>query len=261
MLTSFVQSIGCSAISCLNTIGAAFIFIISCISSIFSGRIYFKQFLKQCFLIGYQSLPVVSLTAIFTGAVLAVQTYTGLAKILNSEATISSIVVLSIIRELGPVITGLMLAGRVGAAMAAEIGTMAVTNQLDVLSTMNVSAYSYLFLPRIFAIVISMPILVSIADVIGIYGSYLVILYKFSLNDILYISKVSSFLKFDDWFFGIVKALVFGVIIAVVSCYCGLRSNRGAFGIALSTTSAVVASSILILFANYVITVLLFNQN
>lgn len=218
---------------------------------------YTRLILKQVIDIGYYSLPVVGLTAIFTGAVLALQSYTGFSRF-NAESSIAAVVVISITRELGPVLAGLMVAGRVGAAMAAEIGTMRVTEQIDALTTLSTNPFKYLIAPRVLAGVLMLPCLVLVADVIGVYGGYLVGIHKLDFSPNSYIKNTIDYLENKDVISGLVKASVFGFIIALMGCYHGFHSRGGAQGVGQATTNAVVSASILILLSNYIITELFF---
>ena len=209
--------------------------------------------------IGYFSLPVVGLTAVFTGMVLALQSYTGFARF-NAETAIPNVVVLSITRELGPVMAGLMVAGRIGAAMAAEIGTMRVTEQIDALVTLSTNPFKYLVAPRLIAGILMLPILVGTADVIGVMGGYLVSVYKLGFNAGNYLQNTVDFVQFLDVFSGLVKAAVFGFIVALMGCYHGFHSRGGAQGVGKATTNAVVSASILILISNYIVTELFFSR-
>jgi phospholipid/cholesterol/gamma-HCH transport system permease protein len=199
----------------------------------------------------------VGLTAIFTGMVLALQSYTGFARF-SAESAIPQVVIVSITRELGPVLAGLMVAGRVGAAMAAEIGTMRVTEQIDALETLATTPYKYLVAPRIIAGVTMMPLLVFIADLIGVLGGYLVSVLKLDFNPASYLKNTVDFLVFEDVFSGLVKAAVFGFLVTLMGCYHGFYSKGGAQGVGAATTNAVVSASILILGFNYFITELFF---
>lgn len=242
----------------LQKVGDLAIFVTSIFCAI-KPKIYYKQWAKQMMVIGYHSLPVVGLTAIFTGAVLALQSYSGFSRF-NAESSIASVVVLSITRELGPVLAGLMLAGRVGAAIAAEIGTMKVTEQIDALYTLGANPVQYLFVPRVVAGIISLPLLVVIADIIGVMGGYMVSIYKLGFSPYSYLKNTFDFLEISDVTSGLIKAAVFGLIVTVMGCYCGYNSGKGAQGVGNAATNAVVSSSILILFANYIITGLLFGN-
>jgi len=207
--------------------------------------------------IGYFSLPVVALTAFFTGGALALQIYYG-GNSFNSESIVATIVALGITRELGPVLGGLMVAGRVSAAIAAELGTMRVTEQIDALTTLSTNPHKYLVVPRVVAAVITLPLLVFIADIIGIMGGFVVSTGSLDFNAGVYIKNTADFLKLDDVTSGLIKAAVFGFIIATMGCFHGFNSKGGAQGVGRATTNAVVTASILILAANYVMTSLLF---
>jgi phospholipid/cholesterol/gamma-HCH transport system permease protein len=214
---------------------------------------------RQMLDIGYYSLPVVGLTALFTGMVLALQSYTGFARF-SAEGAVATVVVLSVTRELGPVIAGLMVAGRIGASMAAEIGTMRVTEQIDALTTLSTNPFKYLVAPRLIAGLTMLPLLVAVADVIGVFGGYLVSIYKLGFNPGTYLSNTVNFVEFTDVFSGLVKAAVFGFIIALMGCYHGFHSRGGAQGVGKATTNAVVTASILILISNYIVTELFFSR-
>jgi len=209
--------------------------------------------------IGYFSLPVVGLTAFFTGGVLALQIYIGSDRY-GAEAFVPQIVVLGICRELGPVIAGLMVAGRVAAAIAAEIGTMRVTEQIDALTTLSTDPIKYLVVPRLLASVVAMPILVAIADAIGVFGGYVVATKSLGFNGHVYLKNTVNFVTSEDINSGLIKAAVFGFIIALMGCYNGFNSKGGAQGVGAATTNAVVSSSILILAANYVLTSVIFTH-
>ncbi|HMT14690.1 MAG TPA: ABC transporter permease [Aestuariivirga sp.] len=220
-------------------------------------RIYFGQILRQLFRIGYSSLPVVGLTAFFTGGALALQIYLGSSRF-NAESLVASIVALGITRELGPVLAGLMVAGRVGASIAAELGTMKVTEQIDALVTLSTNPFKYLVGPRLVAAVISLPLLVAVGDTIGIFGGYFVGTRSLDFNAYAYLKNTADFLKLDDVTSGLIKAAVFGFIIALMGCYHGFNSRGGAQGVGRATTNAVVSAAILILAANFLLTSLLF---
>ncbi|MEE8455093.1 MAG: ABC transporter permease [Limibaculum sp.] len=218
---------------------------------------YPRLILRQMIDIGYYSLPVVGLTAIFTGMVLALQSYTGFARF-NAESAVATVVVLSITRELGPVLAGLMVAGRIGASMAAEIGTMRVTEQIDALTTLSTNPYKYLVAPRLIAGLLMMPLLVAVADVIGVFGGFLVSVNKLDFNPANYLSKTFEFLEARDVISGLVKAAVFGFVISLMGCYHGYNSKGGAQGVGTATINAVVSALILILITNYMITEMFF---
>ncbi len=221
--------------------------------------IYWLLILNQMLRIGYFSLPVVGLTAFFTGAVLCLQIFIGGSRY-GAEAFVPQIVVLGITRELGPVIAGLMVAGRVAAAIAAEIGTMRVTEQIDALTTLSTNPVKYLVTPRLIAAVVTMPLLVAVADSIGVLGGYVVGTNTLGFNGAVYLRNTAEFVTQGDVVSGLVKASVFGFIIALMGCYHGFNSRGGAQGVGEATTHAVVSASILILAANYVLTSLFFSR-
>jgi len=220
--------------------------------------IYLRLIGRQMIDVGYFSLPVVGLTAVFTGMVLALQSYTGFARF-SAESAIANVVVLSVTRELAPVLAGLMVAGRIGAAMAAEIGTMRVTEQIDALVTLSTSPFKYLVAPRLIAGLLMLPCLVLIADIIGVFGGYLISIGKLGFNPATYLKNTWDVLETIDVVSGLVKAAVFGFLIALMGCYHGYNSRGGAQGVGQATTNAVVSASILILSFNYVITELFFS--
>ena len=224
-----------------------------CVRPPFYPRIIARQMLD----IGYFSLPVVGLTAIFTGMVLALQSYTGFARF-SAEGAIANVVVLSVTRELGPVLAGLMVAGRIGAAMAAEIGTMRVTEQIDALTTLSTNPLKYLVAPRLIAGLAMLPFLVLIADIIGVFGGYLVSVYKLGFNPSTYLQNTYEFMEVRDVVSGLVKASVFGFLITLMGCYHGYHSRGGAQGVGAATTNAVVSASILILSFDYILTEIFF---
>jgi phospholipid/cholesterol/gamma-HCH transport system permease protein len=224
-----------------------------------SGPYYPRMIGRQMVDIGYYSLPVVGLTAIFTGMVLALQSHTGFSRF-EAQSAVATIVVLSMTRELGPVLAGLMVAGRVGASMAAELGTMRVTEQIDALTTLSTDPFKYLVWPRVLAGLLMLPLLVLVADIIGVFGGYLVGVYKLNFSAYDYINKTVEYLETEDVVSGLVKAAVFGFLVALMGCYHGYNSKGGAQGVGAATTKAVVSASILILTANYAITELFFSS-
>jgi phospholipid/cholesterol/gamma-HCH transport system permease protein len=251
--------IGRIFLSFLSTIGDLTLFAGRAIVHGVSGPFYPRAILRQMVDIGYYSLPVVGLTAIFTGMVLALQSYTGFSRF-EAESAVATIVVLSMTRELGPVLAGLMVAGRVGASMAAEIGTMRVTEQIDALTTLSTDPFKYLVWPRLIAGLLMLPLLVIVADIIGVFGGYIVGIYKLGFGPYEYINNTFEFLETQDVVSGLVKAAVFGFLVALMGCYQGYNSKGGAQGVGAATTKAVVSASILILTANYVVTELFFSR-
>ncbi|WP_282609625.1 ABC transporter permease [Pelagibius sp. Alg239-R121] len=254
-----LQPIGRTFIAFLEVAGRLSIFAIAALTHCVRPPIYPRLIGRQMLEIGYYSLPVVGLTAIFTGMVLALQSYTGFARF-SAESAIPNVVIVSITRELGPVLAGLMVAGRVGAAIAAEIGTMRVTEQIDALYTLSTNPFKYLVAPRLIAGLVTLPILVLIADIIGVFGGYLVSVYKLGFNPATYISNTVDFVEVQDVVSGLVKASAFGFLVTLMGCYHGYHSRGGAQGVGTATTNAVVSASILILCFNYFITELFFAQ-
>ena len=254
-----LQPLGRTFLYGLAAIGRLALFALRAILSSVRPPYYPRLILRQMVEIGYYSLPVVGMTAVFTGMVLALQTYTGFARF-NAETAIPNVVVLSICRELGPVMAGLMVAGRIGAAMAAELGTMRVTEQIDALTTLSTNPFKYLIAPRLIAGLTMLPLLVGTADLIGVLGGYLVSVYKLGFNPGSYLKNTVDFVQFLDVFSGLVKAAVFGFIVALMGCYNGFHSHGGAQGVGKATTNAVVSASILILISNYIVTELFFSR-
>ena len=250
-------AIGRAVLGFLGETGRLALFTGRALASLVSPPIYGRLIGVQMLRIGYFSLPVVGLTAFFTGGALALQIYIG-GNRYGAEAIVPQIVVLGITRELGPVIAGLMVAGRVAAAIAAEIGTMRVTEQIDALTTLATNPFKYLVVPRLVAAVVSVPILVGIADSIGVFGGYLVSTVKLGFIGSTYLKNTVDFAKSGDINSGLIKAAVFGFIIALMGCYHGFNSRGGAQGVGGATTNAVVSASILILAANYLLDSLLF---
>jgi phospholipid/cholesterol/gamma-HCH transport system permease protein len=255
----FVALIGRAFLGFLATAGRLVLFALEGTSHVLRPPFYYRLVGRQMVDIGYYSLPVVGMTGLFAGMVLALQSYTGFARF-SAEGAVATVVVLSMTRELGPVLAGLMVAGRIGASMAAEIGTMRVTEQIDALTTLSTNPFKYLVAPRLFAAVTMLPFLVLVADIIGVFGGYVVSVYKLDFNATNYLKRSWEFLEFLDVFSGLVKASVFGFLVALMGCYHGYNSKRGAQGVGAATTNAVVSSSILILIFNYVITELFFSK-
>ncbi len=256
---NFFARIGRTVLDILAQIGALTRFMVSSVTSIVRPPIYWNLILQQMMRIGYFSLPVVGLTAFFTGGVLALQIYVGASRY-GAESFVPAVVLVGITRELGPVIAGLMVAGRVAAAIAAEIGTMKVTEQIDALTTLSTNPIKYLVVPRLVAAVIAMPILVAIADCIGVFGGYIASTRSLGFNGAVYLNNTMAALAYKDVSSGLIKAAAFGFIIALMGCYNGFHSKGGAQGVGGATTNAVVSSSILILAANYILTNLLFSD-
>lgn len=241
----------------LEESGRVMILFLKTIHFIFRPPLDTRNLLKQIEYVGVKSIPVVLITGGFTGMVLALQSYTGFKRF-NAEAFVGTVVALSMTRELGPVLSGLMVSGRVGSAMAAELGTMQVTEQIDALYTLAINPVKYLVVPRFLATLIVMPILTAFADVLGILGGYLISVLLLGSNPTIYLRRTYDYLDLEDIYFGLLKACIFGMIIATIGCYQGINTRGGAEGVGKATTNAVVISSLLILVANYFVTALLF---
>ncbi len=252
-----LRPIGHAFLGFLETTGQLTVFALTAVSHFFRPPLYLRLIGRQMIDVGYYSLPVVGLTTLFSGMVLALQSYTGFQRF-SAEGAVANVVALSITRELAPVLAGLMVAGRIGAAMAAEIGTMRVTEQIDALVTLSTNPFKYLVVPRILAGLTMLPLLVLVGDIIGIFGGYVISVFKLEFNAATYIKKTWDFLEFMDVFSGLVKAAVFGFVVTLMGCYMGYHSSGGAQGVGAATTNAVVSAAVLILILNYFITALFF---
>ena len=257
---NFAAPVGRMVLALLAEIGRTALFTKDALLVGLAPRYYLGQMAEQFFRVGYTSLPVVAMTAFFTGGALALQIYTGSSPT-TAATLVPSIVAIGITRELGPVLAGLMVSGRVGASIAAELGTMKVTEQTDALVTLSTNPLKYLVGPRLVAAVISMPLLVAIGDIIGIMGGYFVGTRSLGFNASAFIKTTSDALHSDDVTSGLIKAAVFGFIIALMGCYHGFNSKGGAQGVGRATTNAVVSSAILILAANFALTSILFGKH
>ena len=258
-ISAFLQALGRPLVAFVVNLGFFTRFLCKSVYNCFMPPFYIKLFGRQFMNIGFYSLPVVGLTTLFAGMVIAIQTYSGISKY-GAESAVALVVLISVTRELAPVLSALMVAGRIGAAMAAEIGTMRVTEQIDALVTLSANPFRYLIAPRVWAAILVMPLLVLFGDIIGIFGGYLVSIYKLDFNPANYINNTMTNLQTLDVMTGVVKAAVFGFIIAIMGCYHGYRSKGGAQGVGEATTNAVVSSSILILIFNYLITEVIFSR-
>jgi phospholipid/cholesterol/gamma-HCH transport system permease protein len=255
---TLLAALGRQVLGLLAVVGRIAIYAGQTVGHIVRPPFYPKELLQQIWFIGYLSLPVVGLTALFTGGALALQIYAGGARF-NAESVVPSIVAIGMVRELGPVLGGLMVAGRVAASIAAEIGTMKVTEQIDALVTLSTNPMKYLTVPRVVAAVLTVPVLVGIGDVIGIMGGFLVGVTRLDFNAAAYMNNTIDFLETFDVVSGLMKAAVFGFIVALMGCYHGMNSGRGAQGVGRATTNAVVSASIMILASNYVLTEVFFS--
>lgn len=257
-MTKVFATIGQTVLALIASIGRVSIFICQTLRHLVAPPFYIREFTTQLVQIGWLSLPVVGLTAFFTGGALALQIYAGGARF-NAEAVVPSIVAIGMVRELGPVLGGLMVAARVASSIAAEIGTMKVTEQIDALVTLSTNPMKYLTLPRVLAATLAVPCLVAVGDAIGIFGGYLVGVNRLDFNAAAYLINTVNFLEAGDVLSGLVKGAAFGFIVATMGCYAGMNSGRGAQGVGRATKSAVVSSSVLILAANYILTEVFFS--
>jgi phospholipid/cholesterol/gamma-HCH transport system permease protein len=248
-----LAAIGRSALDAVAEIGAIFLFAMRGAFAWLSGPFYWRSFVTAAWHIGFNSLPVVGLTAAFTGAALALNIYDGSARF-NAETFLPQILSVSIVRELGPGFAALMVAGRSASGMAAEIGAMRVSDQIDAMSTLAVDPFKYLVSPRILATTLMLPFLVLIADAIGIFGGWLVAVYALDFEGAVYIRNIDGFITATDVGVGLVKAAVFGFLISAIGCFYGYRSRGGAQGVGEATRTAVVAAAVAILASNYVLT-------
>lgn len=258
-IVRFLRKQGKPLATFVSRLGELSMFIARALYNCVTPPFYLRLLGKQMIDIGFYSLPVVGLTTIFAGMVIALQSYSGFARF-GAESAVASVVLISVTRELAPVLSALMVAGRIGAAMAAEIGTMRVTEQIDALTTLSTNPFKYLVAPRIIAGILVLPILVLFGDVIGIFGGYVIGVYKLGFNPANYINSTLQELQAIDITTGVVKACVFGFIISLMGCYNGYKSKGGAQGVGEATTNAVVSASILILIFNYIITEVFFSK-
>ena len=257
-LATPLAHLGQLVLGMLAAAGRVAIFALDAVAHLLRPPFYLREFLHAVLQIGWLSLPVVGLTALFTGAALALQIYAGGARF-SAESVVPSIVAIGMARELGPVLGGLMVAARVASSIAAEIGTMKVTEQIDALVTLSTHPTKYLTVPRVLAATLTVPVLVAVGDSIGIMGGWLVGITRLDFNSATYIKNTVDFLEFWDVGSGLVKGAAFGFIVAVMGCYHGMHSGRGAQGVGAATKSAVVGASVLILAANYLLTEVFFS--
>lgn len=256
MILHFIQTIGRNSLELVQQLGSSGRFLIYAVYSLlrYPGRPI--HVLKQIRFIGAKSLFVIVLTAAFTGMVLALQGYYTLARF-GSEGMLGTAVALSLIRELGPVLSALMVTGRAGSAITAEIGIMRISEQIDALESMALDPYKYLISPKFIAAMLSMPLLCAIFDVVGIYGGWLVGVKLLGVNPGAYFSEMYRSVEWNDIYSGFVKSFSFGLIIAWIGCYKGYYAKRGAEGVSRATTEAVVLTSVLILIWDYFLTSIL----
>ncbi|KUJ80629.1 ABC transporter permease [Ruegeria marisrubri] len=255
---AWLAGLGRSVLTLLAVFGRVTLFALDALSHIFRPPFYPREFAAALLHIGWLSLPVVGLTTIFTGGALALQIYAGGARF-NAEAVVPQIVAIGMVRELGPVMVGLMIAARVTSSIAAEIATMKVTEQIDALVTLSTHPMKYLTAPRILAALITVPALVAVGDIIGIAGGYAVATQNLGFNPAAYLKNTADFLEPLDIVSSLVKGAAFGMIAAIMGCYFGMHSGRGAQGVGRATKSSVEAAAVLILAANFVLTGVFFS--
>ena len=258
-MITFFMIIGRTFFHFVESVGRFTLFTFDAIFHCVRPPLFPRQITRAMIDIGYYSLPIVGLTALFTGMVLALQSYVGFARF-AAETAIPNVVVISISREIGPVFAGLMVAGRMGASMAAEIATMRVTEQIDALQTLSTHPMKYLVVPRVIAGITMLPILAAVAISIGVMGGYLLSVHRLDFNATVYLQNTMNFVQAIDIISGLVKSAIFGLIISLMGCYHGFYSARGAQGVGAATTNAVVASSILIFISDYLMTEMFFAQ-
>lgn len=248
----FVSLIGVSFLGVCTFVGNLAVFFFNSVKSLFC-KWYVREVYHQFFSIGFFSIPVVAMTAVFSGMVLALQTYSGFAD-LADESSIAKVLAIGIARELGPVMTGLMFAGRVSSSIAAELGTMVVTEQVDALKTMNVNVFRFLVAPRVLGAVLAMPVLIFIADSLGVLGGVWVSVGSLDLSKMILLDNIMNYLTNFDLLVGLVKTLSFGVATTLFGCYYGLSATIGSKAVGNATTKSVVASCITVLVLNYLLT-------
>ncbi|MBI5638906.1 MAG: ABC transporter permease [Nitrospirae bacterium] len=249
-MTKLIENLGRTIISFTAELGRIIMLLLETIKQTFIPPYEIRNTFVQMLEIGIRSLPVVLVTAVFTGMVFALQTYTGFKRF-GAESVVGTVVALSMTRELGPVLTGLIVAGRAGAAMAAELGTMRVTEQIDALETLATNPVKYLIVPRFISGLTMLPAVTIVADIIGIIGGYVVTVGIFHTSSVVYWKRTWDFLEASDIYNGLIKACFFGGSIALVSCYRGFYTSGGAEGVGKATTGAVVLSSMTILISDY----------
>ncbi len=252
--------IGRAAIGWVSNLGAAAIFLLLAFLMIFRPK-QLPKILQQIYYIGASSTMIILLVGLFTGMVLSLQSYHALVKF-GAQGSLGTLVALSLIRELGPVLTAIMITARAGSAITAEIGIQRISEQIDALGTMRIDPLKYLVSPRITAAVISFPLLTAFFDLIGIIGGYITGVVLLGVNSGIYFYRIQASVELKDVTDGFIKAMVFGVIVSTICCYQGYfthmrTDSHGAKAVGLSTTSAVVLSCVLILVADYVVTSLL----
>ena len=253
-MTEMFSRLGRLVLGQLAQLGAMFILLGDTLKTVVTGRPRWRETIDQTYRIGWQSQAVVLITGAFTGMVFAVQTGLQFHKV-KMDTAVGPVVSIAMLRELAPVLTGLMVAGRVGAAIAAELGTMKVTEQLDALRAMGTSPVDYLAVPRFVALVVALPMLTAEAMAFGIYAGYAVSVHMLGIDGAYFLENMYKFTSAKDVMSGLIKSLFFAVFIALIACHKGFSASEGAEGVGRATTQAVVVSSLTILIANFFIAV------
>ena len=251
------ERIGATLIASVEQLGSVMLILVNAIRWLPRRPFRVKLLMKQFDFIGVQSTFIILLTSLFTGAVFALQSASAF-QLFEATTMVGPTVVLAVTRELGPVLTALMVIGRVGSSMAAEIGTMRVTEQIDALETMAVNPVHYLMVPRLLASVAMMPLLATVFDFVATTGAYFVTTGLLSVPSDEFIEQVVYYVDFDDYYIGVIKAAVFGLIMATVGCFKGYHTSGGAEGVGRATTESVVLASVSVMVANYFLTALMF---
>jgi phospholipid/cholesterol/gamma-HCH transport system permease protein len=258
-LTGLLARLGRPTLGALAALGRIALYAAHTLAAALRPPFYPREFATALLQVGWLSLPVVALTSIFTGGALALQIYSG-GQRFSAEAVVPQIVAIGMVRELGPVLVGLMIAARVTSSIAAEIATMKVTEQIDALVTLSTNPLKYLTVPRVLAGFLTVPLLVGVGDIIGVMGGFLVSTEQLGFNRASYIKNTVDFLTTPDVVSSLIKGAVFGFIATLIGCYYGMNSGRGAQGVGSATKGAVATASILILAANFVLTSVMFGS-
>lgn len=256
MITRLVEQLGAAVLVPVEELGRALRVLAGGAVNVFRPPVRALLVIEQIEFIGIRSLPIILLASAFTGAVFAFELNEALA-LFGAQASVGGTVGVALTRELAPTLTGLLVAGRAGSAMAAELGSMRVSEQVDALEAMAVDPMNYLVKPRLLASVIAMPLLTAVFDACGMLGSWVVGIYVLRLSPPEFMVRLRDWVDWDDVWAGLLKALIFGLIVGTVSCYKGLYTEGGAVGVGRATTSAVVVASVTILVSNYFIAILL----
>ncbi len=256
-MRELLERVGGSTRMVIETSGTMTTMLAQALMWLFVPPYKFRNMARQMDFVGVQSLFVVVLTGSFTGMVMALQSYTALKRF-GAESMVAPTVALSMARELGPVLTGLMVTGRAGSAMATELGTMRVTEQIDALTTMAVNPVKYLVTPRIVAGILMLPLLTAITDFVGVLGGYMVSVKLLGINSGIYIARTIDYVSFSDIADGLIKSAFFGLILSLVACYQGFYTTGGAEGVGKAATRSVVQGCVLILISDYLLTSIMF---